>query len=64
MFGRTRWYVETPDGYRIYGRRQHWWSFVMRYPGSRIVRFLTVLPTLRINLHRPRDHMVFDPPDA
>jgi hypothetical protein len=51
----SRWrrktlYLRGPDGVLIKGKRVHWWSFVLRYPDSRVVRFLRVLPTVRISL--------------
>jgi hypothetical protein len=61
---RKRFYLQGPDGHRIYGRSVHWWSFMIRYPDSRFVRFLKVLPTVRFSLHRPPHHKAFDPPDA
>ena len=64
MLGRKRIYIVGPDGTRLYGRSVHWWSFMIRYPDSRLVRSLRVLPTVRIGPHRPRDHKSFDPPSA
>lgn len=47
MVGHRRWYVESPEGYGLLGRRKHRWSFMMRDPDSRIVRVLKALPTVQ-----------------
>jgi hypothetical protein len=65
MFRRRRTlYLRGLDGVLIKGKRVHRWSFMLRYPDSRLVRFLRTLPTVRVSLHKPRDHKSFDPPEA
>jgi hypothetical protein len=55
-------YLRGPDGLAIKGKRVHWYSFMLRYPDSRIVRFLRTIPTVRVSLRRP-DDTSFDPPE-
>jgi hypothetical protein len=64
LLRRRTLYLRGPDGILIKGKRVHWWSFMLRYPDSRVVRFLRTLPTVRVSLHKPPDHKSFDPPGA
>ena len=57
-------YLDGPDDQRVTLKPLHWWSFMRRYPDSRLVRFVQALPTVRVSLHKPPDHKSFDPPEA